>query len=240
MERKIDKRTIGSTVVDVLKTIGFIIWSTLPLMLTMSAIGLQKYTPIYLQWGISLILIAFILFSIRWLWRYYRKHTAYFLQKLRLKDIAIAVGLFIFLRGIAIGGTLLNTYVTGNEMTSNDAALQASDPLAIFPMYFIVFNLVIGLVAPILEELAFRGIFIDTWFNVHKKWLPAVITSSIFALAHGFDNFITFSMYFIMGLTFFFAYYRRHNIKDSILLHMLNNILMMIVSFVSYAMLYFN
>ncbi|NSN06881.1 CPBP family intramembrane metalloprotease [Enterococcus faecalis] len=239
MEKQNSKRTLSYTVIDILKTIGFIVWSTLPLILTMSAIGLQKQTPIYLQWFISLVLITFILFSIRWIWRYYKKHTAYSIQKLGIKDIIIAVGLFIFLRGIAIGGTLLNAYVTGNEMTLNDTALQASDPLSIFPIYFIIFNLVIGIVAPILEELTFRGIFIDTWFNVHKKWLPAVITSSIFSLAHGLDNFITFSMYFIMGLTFFYAYYRRQNIKDSILLHMLNNTPMMIVSFVSYAILYF-
>lgn len=240
MDRQMEKRTVVSTVVDILKTLGLLIWATIPLMLTMSAIGLQKYTPIYLQWGISLILIAFILFSIRWLWRYYKKHTPYAIQKLGIRDIAIAVGLFIFLRGIAIGGTLLNAHVTGNEMTSNDAALQASDPLALFPMYFIIFNLLIGIVAPILEELTFRGIFIDIWFKGNRKWLSAIITSSIFALAHGLDNFITFSMYFIMGLTFFFAYYRRHNIKDSILLHILNNSPMMIISFISYVMLYLN
>lgn len=153
MDRQMDKRTVGSTIFDILKTFGLIIWSTLPLMLTMSAIGLQKQTPIYLQWGISLILIAFILFSIRWIWRYYKKHSTYSIQKLGIKDIGIALGLFIFLRGIAIGGTLLNAYVTGNEMTSNDAALQASDPLSLFPMYFIIFNIAIGIFAPILEEL---------------------------------------------------------------------------------------
>ncbi|MBO1126612.1 CPBP family intramembrane metalloprotease [Enterococcus faecalis] len=216
------------------------IWSSLHLMFTMLAIGQQAYTPKYLQWVISAFLIAFILFSIYWMWNYYKKYTVYSIQKVGFKDVGIALGLFLFLRVIAVGGTFLNSYLTGNEMTSNDAALQASDPGAIFPIYFLIFNLIIGIVAPILEELAFRGIFTDSLFKNHAKWIPAVITSAIFAIAHGFDNLITYSIYFIMGLTFFFAYYRRHNIKDSILLHMLNNSLMMIISLVSYAILFFS
>ncbi|MBO0409538.1 CPBP family intramembrane metalloprotease [Enterococcus hulanensis] len=59
-------------------------------------------------------------------------------------------------------------------------------------------------------------------------------------MAHGFDNVITFSMYFAMGLTLYFAYDRRKNIKDSILVHVLINGFIMMISFISYLILYFS
>ncbi|MGM0168824.1 hypothetical protein IGI39_004579 [Enterococcus sp. AZ135] len=125
-------------------------------------------------------------------------------------------------------------------MTSNDAALQTDDPFAIFLPYFILFNVIVVLVLPILEELAFHRIFTDIWFKPDRKWLFAVITLILFSLVYGFDNFIAFLMYLIMGMILFYAYYRIKNIKDAILVHVLNNTPSMVVSFVSYVLLYIN
>jgi len=74
----------------------------------------------------------------------------------------------------------VNTYVTGNAVTSNDAALQTDGPFAIFLPYFILFNVIVVFVVTILEELAFHRIFTDIWFKPDRKWLSAVITPSLF------------------------------------------------------------
>lgn len=237
---KTEKRSFRQIAVNTLKTIGLLYWATRPIVGSMNLIGLQFLMSYDEKMLASLAFIAFIIFSISWIWNYYKKHTNHVSQKIGLKDFGIAFGLFILMRIIAVAGTLLNALVTGNAMTSNDAALQSSNPLAIFPLFLILFNLTMGIFTPILEELTFRGIFIEMWFKPERKWLPAFITSAIFSLAHGFDNVITFSMYFAMGLTLYFAYDRRKNIKDSILVHVLNNGFIMMISLISYLILYFS
>lgn len=230
--------TTKQKIFNSLKVLGFILVAILPLNFSMLLNMTQEVTPVYLRWILSALWLAFTLFVLRRVWRYYLKKYPDPLPKMRGKDIWIAIGLFVFLRVVAVGGTLLNQQVYGNEMTSNDALLQAGNPLSIFPVYFLLFNLTVGLFAPILEELVFRGIFTHLLFAKESKWLPAIITSAIFALMHGFDNVITVSMYFIMGLTFFFAYRRRNTIKDAIWVHILNNSLAVIFSLVSYLLLY--
>jgi hypothetical protein len=41
-------------------------------------------------------------------------------------------------------------------MTSNDAVLQATNPLGISPYILLFFNLSVGIFSPILKELTFR------------------------------------------------------------------------------------
>lgn len=222
-----------------LRMVGFVIWAISPLTFSFILNLTQELTPIFVRWILAGLWIIFTFFSIKWIWRYYLKVYPDPMPKMRAKDIGIAVGLFLFLRVVAIGGTLLNQQVFGHPMTSNDEALLAGDALAVFPIYFLLFNLTIGIFAPILEELVFRGIFTHLLFSPKAKWLPAVITSAIFSLMHGLDNIITFSMYFIIALTLFFAYQRRGTIKDSIWLHILNNSLAMIISIITYLIYYF-
>ncbi|MDE1549287.1 CPBP family intramembrane glutamic endopeptidase [Jeotgalibaca caeni] len=222
-----------------LKVVGFIIWAILPLNFSFALNLTQEITPVFLRWILAGLWILFTFFSIRWIWRYYLRLFPDPMPKMGGKDIGIAIGLFLFLRIVAIVGTTLNQQIYGNVMSSNDAALQSGNPLSVFPIYFLLFNLTIGIFAPILEELVFRGIFTHLLFSERAKWLPAIITSTVFSLLHGMDNIITFSMYFIMGITFFFAYRRRMAIKDAILVHILNNILAMILSIVTYVMYYF-
>ncbi|AEB31214.1 hypothetical protein, CAAX protease family (plasmid) [Carnobacterium sp. 17-4] len=209
------KKVIQSTLI--------IIWATLPITFITTADIYQEITPTYIKWMIALLIILFTLISMSYFYNYYKNKAFLKIQKIHLKDIFITIGLFLILRLIAIIGTLLNEYATGNTMTSNDAAVQTTDSLATFPLYLLIFNLIIAIAAPILEELAFRGIFINIWFKHKNKILPGLITSIVFSIAHGHDNLITFSMYFFMGMILFFAYCRRWNIKDSILLHVLNN-----------------
>lgn len=225
---------------NVLKVIGFIIWALLPLTFSLMLNLYQDATPELLHWVLAGLWLAFVFFSIRWIWSYYLKIYPDPQPKMRGKDIGIAIGLFVFLRVLAVVGTTLNQSIYGNLLTSNDEALfgTGTSSVMVIPIYFLLFNFTIGIFAPIIEELVFRGIFTNLLFSPRAKWLPAIITSAVFSLLHGMDNIITFSMYFIMGLTFFWAYKRRGAIKDAILLHILNNILAMIYTLVTYFLYY--
>lgn len=226
--RIVRKKAITYILSNCLKTLGWFIWIQVPLMLLVLAAKARPLMPYYLQTLTFTILIAFIVYSIYWTGRSYNSKKPFFSQKITRKDWGIVLSLVVLLRIVAIGGTYLNRVVTGEKFSSNDTFLQnSSDELPL--IYLILFYLIIGFVLPILEELVFRGIFVDIWFQKSQKWLPAVISSLFFSLGHEMDNPITWLMYFTMGMILFFAYYRRKNIKESIMLHMLNNCITILV-----------
>lgn len=241
MEKQKEVKT-KDVVINSLKVFGLIILAVLPINSAIMLIALQDKAAsmsLLVLWLLGIIWFVITGFLIRWMWQYYLKIYPDDRAPLRSKDIGIIIVLFIFLRIVAVAGTLLNEYLTGAEMTSNDAALAMENPLRIFPVYFLIFQLTVGFVAPILEEFVFRGIFSHLLFEEDSFWVPGLVSSTVFSLMHGFDNLVTFSMYFIMGFTFYYVYKRRNTIKDSIILHILNNGLAVILAIVTYFSLYF-
>lgn len=71
-------------------------------------------------------------------------------------------------------------------------------------------------------------------------WLPLIITSIVFGGMHVSNNLISFGIYFTMGLILYLSYNRRNNIKDSMMVHMINNSIIAIVMLVNYIIVYFN
>ncbi|MBO0449186.1 CPBP family intramembrane metalloprotease [Enterococcus sp. MJM12] len=240
MESPLIYPTLKTRIINCLKLFGFIIWAIMPINLSMVLNVTQEKTPIFLRWILVGVWIAFTIFTIKWLWAYYIRHTTDTVKRLRLKDIGIGLLFFILLRIIAVVGTLALQAVYQQNMSANDAALQSNDPAKIYPIYFIIFNVCIGIIAPIIEELVFRGIFTNLLFFKHRKFLPLIVTSVIFSFLHGSENIITFLMYFSIGAVLYLAYLRRRNIADSILVHILNNGLLMIVSTINYVIILLN
>ena len=179
------------------------------------------------KWFLALVYAAVVIFSITWLWKWYQKgvDTDQAKQKISWKDVGIILLFYLAGRVIAVAGTVINQLVSGNQMSMNDQAifgLTAGLKEGFLP-FTICFLLVIGIVAPIIEELVFRGLASQLLFSGGNKWVAAIVTSLIFGLLHA-TNLIEWIMYTSLGVVFYLAYARRRNIKDSILLHMLNNI----------------
>lgn len=82
------------------------------------------------------------------------------------------------------------------------------------------------LVAPLMEELVFRGIFYHR-FRSYGKYFAAFYTAFFFALMH--SNFLQFAPAFSMGIILFFIR-DRHGLPYSILLHFSNNLLAIVVN----------
>ena len=132
--------------------------------------------------------------------------------------IYILVGTLIA-RTVGIGGTLLLN-VTGVTQTANDEAIgqlfTGENPLLII--------LLIGIAAPIMEEIVFRGGIVGYLF----KDLPVVgiiVSSVLFGLMHSPTNIISFLIYGLIGLTCAIAYFKTRRLEVSIAIHFLNNIL---------------
>ena len=82
------------------------------------------------------------------------------------------------------------------------------------------------LIAPLMEELVFRGVFYHR-FRSYGKYFAAFCTAFFFALMH--SNFLQFAPAFSMGLILFFIR-DRYGLPYSILLHFSNNLLAIVVN----------
>ncbi|MGV3009876.1 CPBP family intramembrane glutamic endopeptidase [Streptococcus thoraltensis] len=224
----------------IIKFIGLVLLVIGVNVMPMILIGNQSKTPIMLQWVFGLLYLVLAFLIIRKVWKTYLKKEDYKItgRPFTLEELGIAVLFFFGARLVAVVGTLLLQKLTGNAMSANDAALQASasDLKNMFPLYFVAFQVMIGFFAPVLEELTFRGFFSRYFFKKDNKWAKWLVSSLIFALLHAFKP-IELIMYFALGSVFFFAFRREENIRDSIVVHMMNNGLIVIFSVFNYILL---
>ncbi|HAP4731762.1 TPA: CPBP family intramembrane metalloprotease [Enterococcus faecalis] len=134
------------------------------------------------------------------------------------KNILIILVATLIDRGIAIGGTLLLN-MQGHTTTANDSTLiklfSGVSPILVV--------LLLGIAAPIMEEIVFRGGIIG--YLVENNALLAILISSfLFGIIHGPTNFISFGMYFFMGIILSVSYYKTKDLRVSISIHFLNNL----------------
>jgi len=106
--------------------------------------------------------------------------------------------------------------------TNVDALKLVADNSMILLLFFTIF------VAPILEEILFRGIFMN-WFFKNSPILSILISGVIFGYVHAPFGASTDWLYalsnILLGIVLAGVYYRTKNIKANITVHFLNNFL---------------
>ncbi len=95
--------------------------------------------------------------------------------------------------------------------------------------YPLIAFLAVGVFAPILEELIFRG-FLATYFfpkmaDMKSVVLYLAITGSLFSFVHTPSTLPQFLIYFTMGLNLGWLYLIKRDIRYPMALHMLNNVI---------------
>jgi membrane protease YdiL (CAAX protease family) len=84
-----------------------------------------------------------------------------------------------------------------------------------------MFVFIAGMVAPIVEELAFRGLLYRAWFPAWG-WIGAALASSlVFGLFHG-----TVWPQFVAGIVYVIAMRRSGSLRTSIYAHALHNLVL--------------
>ncbi|WP_283680434.1 type II CAAX endopeptidase family protein [Lentilactobacillus sp. Marseille-Q4993] len=121
---------------------------------------------------------------------------------------------------------VLHQFIEGRTTTQNNDLIQSllsSNKIALVLMAFSAVFL-----SPILEELIFRGILIGGFFNKNQYVLPIIISGLIFSSLHNatFDL-ISILIYATMGGIFAYLYIRTQDIRVSMGLHFLNNLIAM-------------
>ena len=221
-----------SIALGLVKWIGLIVLNVLINATPMLFLMHGKSLPIYAEILLVALYLILVFLIFRSLWRRYQKHVPEEKKKFKLsgKDIGFAFLFFFLARVAAIVGVYLNLILSGNSQTSNDSAIEGlggmmSSQHIFFALLFVV---TIAFIAPIMEELIFRGFGTAFFFQNNQKVLPAIVTSVVFTLPH-ITQLTEFPIYFALGLVLYLSYARRGNIKDSMLVHILNNLPMAII-----------
>lgn len=128
-----------------------------------------------------------------------------------LKCFVIAI--FLMVVGSIIGVIVGNIFgIFGiNTSAAVDTILSQSSILG---------NIVLAIIAPIVEEFIFRKWLIDR-MHIYGGRVAVVTTALMFGLFHG--NFSQFFYAFLLGLVFGYVYYKSGNVLYTILMHMIVN-----------------
>ncbi|MFD1418805.1 CPBP family intramembrane glutamic endopeptidase [Companilactobacillus keshanensis] len=165
---------------------------------------------------ILLVVVAFII------WRVFKKAQLFKTIPFK-KSTWIIVG-FATILTFAINAV---TVPLMNKTNSNVDALQlvAQNNIVILILFTII-------VAPILEEILFRGIFMN-WFFPNTPIVSVLLSGLFFGYAHApFSTHIDW-VYFLskvlLGIVLAAVYARTKNIKADITVHFLNNFLAIVI-----------
>lgn len=89
----------------------------------------------------------------------------------------------------------------------------------------------VGILAPLAEEIVFRGAILRTLLDMMSKknhWGAIMISAAIFGVAHG--NTAQFVNALLMGLLLGWMYYRTKSLVPGILMHWVNNTMAYVLS----------
>lgn len=122
--------------------------------------------------------------------------------------------------------TFLINFITVPFMKSSNENVEALKLVGNNNMFILIAFTIF--VAPILEEIIFRGIFMN-WFFVNNPLLSVLFSGLIFGYVHAPFNADTDWIYalskILLGIVLAAVYYRTKNIKADISVHFLNNFL---------------
>ena len=176
--------------------------------------------PMVIMWGlvISGLLQTFLM------WLYIRRGDR--AQKLGLTHF----GRLSFLRTLAVGAVLVvaalgfnllyaSYIIPGIGMQDEMRALLASIPRT--PVNIAIGFLGIALIAPLVEELLFRGMLQNAFANKMPVWAAITLSAFLFSLVHMQPYAIPALM--SLGMAFGYLYHRTGSLRTNILLHIANN-----------------
>lgn len=126
----------------------------------------------------------------------------------------IPISYFIYLAGQVV---LIN-FLEPSEPANQVAVESLFDYIPLWQMF-----LMIVIVAPITEEIIFRGILLFKGDELHTAWWRVLVSALLFGLIHGPTDFFSFYTYVGMGFIFAYASKRTQSLESAIIYHFLNN-----------------
>lgn len=173
----------------------------------------QQTTHLILVFGWLFLITTIGITALMWYYYQKIKSTRYDQPFTKQTWWTMLIG---FIAMVAVNnGTIPFMHTTGNANV--DALTSVFQTIGIFMLPYALF------LGPIMEELLFRG-FLMNWFFPGTPNISIGLSAILFGLIHGATDPIYFISKALLGLILAIVYYRTHNIKSNIALHMLNNI----------------
>ncbi len=122
---------------------------------------------------------------------------------------------------IYTSGNVIMTLIFGETEAVNQEAIESM--FGFIPVW--VLFLMIVIVAPIAEEVLFRGIMLFPGKQLDTTWVRVIISAILFGLIHSPTNIPALYSYVGMGVIFSYASKKTQSVEAAIVYHFLNNLL---------------
>ena len=202
------KDQVYHSVICVLAFIGYF-FSSFSLLLTPSSVALFQSTYI-----ISLVSFFIYLPYCLIIWFAYQKHiTLMPLGRLQWRTLKAPI---LTLLGLLFIGMFLGF--------DDDSWIAEVEPITGFA--FFLFALAAMFIAPITEEIIFRGFLLNAgmWYGNTEKWIAIILSSLLFSTMHyQYESITTFILIFIVGVIFCLVRIGFRLLIAPIALHCINN-----------------
>lgn len=119
-----------------------------------------------------------------------------------------------------LGQVILSQFLGASEPVNQLAVESLFDYIPLWQMF-----LMIVVVAPITEELLFRGILLFPGDHLKTTWLRVLISAVLFGLVHNPTDLLSLYTYVGMGFIFSYASKRTETVEAAMVYHFLNNLL---------------
>ena len=155
-----------------------------------------------------------------------KRFTFYSKEKIihdfHFNDIILCFSIFICILFINAIFMSLN-YLIFHQVGTVNNQIIINHLLKINPV--IKYSLCISMpfLTPILEELVFRGILTNMFFNPKNIWAKVILSGIIFSSGHISTNIISFLLYFTLGVILALTYLKTDKQFDSIMVHFFVN-----------------
>lgn len=175
---------------------------------------------------IGLLELVFIIPSLLFFYKNDYSFVKYFKlnnisNKILFPLIVFSIGVFILSDAI---DRIINTFIpVPNFYEEMLGTLKWNDGLS-----FLIIIIGVVFIAPIIEEMIFRGLLLG---GIEKKYkstiLPIIYSSIVFAAIHGLPSF--FIQIFLIGMVLGFLSIKFNSVFPGIVLHSINNLLTLLI-----------
>lgn len=176
---------------------------------------------------LSIIFVVMFLFIIAWAYRVYQRYNQLGTNG-KVNGRMVLVGYIALIVGMAFFGWLNQQFFHQSETANNELIRQLLDHNRLITVVFAISSFTL---TPVAEELIFRGILTNLFFKREALLAKMILSGLVFSAAHTSTTIVSFLLYCFMGMVLTYVYRRSGSLKNSILLHGINNfvaILMML------------
>lgn len=176
---------------------------------------------------IILIVISLLLyyFIIMWARQEYHNHNQLPIRK--KINLKLIIGGYLVILASEYILEILDIVIYHQAETANNQSLMTI--LGRNPLVTVVFAVSAVVLTPIAEELVFRGVLMNLFFKPNTFWPKVILSGVVFSAGHISTNIISFLLYCVMGMTLAYVYRKNGDIRNSMLLHGLNNLVAMLL-----------